>query len=608
MAPVPSKVARLVAILAIISAFSVASGYMIFTVEGNATATIVQPRFGHPARGPVTAGPGLNRSTFLNESITVWVGPDPVESPVPLAWLDAANWAVALVPSVMPSANCTPLVVESVHPGINQDVLFGGGMDVNPIFPTALGITCTVPGDIPPVLHDLVIGFKTPLTVEGQRNGSVDMVARVGDWRGPRGSASQNPVTGNQPFVLKEKNAVSFPWIHDARSADASGKIVDGNAVQPFTVMHVTDTHYYNQPNTWMAFNDLWEVDASVIAPDVIVLSGDVMEHNEKPEEAGAYQYELARARLGALHLPVIMLSGNHDNYNLGPWRHYFGPLFSASRVDDLTIVAFDSTLPIGPGILQWIDARSNPATPGAPVLLSCHYNPDPSYFQSGWMGIGTMMIRKGTTAILTGHTHTDLVGSIPRLHQALHDNLAFLLDYSMRQLVELLEQALANQSYDDPLLLNTRSIAKRSGVVLNPFGNATLDYPGYRILTFTGNAMSNFTYDHDGDGTRDPQISFPSGMFRVERVSDPGLGTDPAANATWALNNTGTESLRTARAIFELPAPPASHAWALDSASVTAGAWMRASITNGTHWWFDIRVPASKNAVTTVRLTPVVA
>jgi predicted phosphodiesterase len=520
---------------------------------------------------------------------------------------------VALVPSVMPTANCTPLLVDNVFTGQNQIVLFGGGMDVNPTFPTALGITCKIPASTAPVLYDLAIGFKTIITPKIQHEGGIDLIPHIGSWRGSVGSGSSGLFTGSIPFLLTEPNAISIPWQYDAFSSDGM-KTYGGKAVKSFTIMHVTDTHYDPTQLNWMQNNSLWENDSSVIDPDVILFSGDLMENPGASDSHGAAQYDTAYARLTGLNSPIVMVSGNHDNRNLGLWKHYFGPLFSSTRFDDVKVVGFDSSLPVGSGILDWIDQEASLAVPGGPVLLMCHYNIDPSYFQSGWVGIADMMIQKNLTAILVGHTHSDMVGSVARLRDTIFSNAGLLLDGGERALMDKVEAELetTNQtiSYLHPIrdaqILMTRTASKRGDTIV-PVQNFTeqqLTYSGYRLATIQDNLVSNYTYDLDGDGIRDPQVSFPSGLFRTSVIKDASIGTSTSAGATWILNNTGNENLRAARAIFLIPNAPANYHWNLVSGNLTS-AFIRTRITNGTHWWIDARVPSTRHSIVSLKIVP---
>jgi len=605
-----SKKSRAIASIAIIIAFAATGIYMVFTVNTQATATLVYPRLGSPMRGPPSPG---NGSGYLTDAVTFWVAPDPAESSIPSEWLDKSNWNVALVPAVMPTANCTTLLVDSVFKGQNQLVLFGGGMDVNPTFPTALGITCKIPANTAPILYDLAIGFKTIITPALQQEGGIDLIPHLGSWRGPRGSGSSGLFTGSISFLLTEPNAISIPWQYDALSSDGM-KTYGGKAVKPFTIMHVTDTHYDPTQLNWMHNDSLWENDSSVIDPDVILFSGDLMESPGASDSHGAAQYDTAYAHVTGLNRLIVMVSGNHDNRNLGLWKHYFGPLFSSTRFDDVKVLGFDSSLPIGSGILAWIEQEASHVVPGGPVLLMCHYDIDPSYFQSGWVGIGDMMIQKNMTAILVGHTHYDMVGGVEKLRDTIFSNPDLLLGAGERDLVNKVKSELetTNQTTSylhpirEPQILMTRTASKEGGTFahVQNFTEQQLTYSGYRLATIQNDLVSNYTYDLDGNGVRDPQVSFPVGLFRTSMIEDANIGSSTSAGATWILNNTGNENLIAARATFLVPNAPANYHWNLLGGNLTT-AFIRTRITNGTHWWIDARVPSTRHSIVSLNIVP---
>jgi hypothetical protein len=270
--------------------------------------------------------------------------------------------------------------------------------------------------------------------------------------------------------------------------------------------------------------------------------------------------------------------------------------------------------VPIGSSTLNWMTEEATPIVPGGPVFLMSHYNIDPSYMQSAWMGISDMMVDKNLTGIFVGHTHSDLVGSIVKLRDALFNNVGRLIeggeDEYMNVLTDILETTNATTSYlypiREPQILMARTAAKNGDTIMpvNNFTPAQLRYSGYRIVDISRNLASNYTYDLDGDGVRDPQVSFPVGMFRVSRVDDAGLGTLTTAGTKWWLNNTGNEALRAARATFLLPNAPTGYHWDLAAGNMTT-AYIRTQITNGTHWWIDARVPSAARSVVSLRIEP---
>jgi hypothetical protein len=135
-------------------------------------------------------------------------------------------------------------------------------------------------------------------------------------------------------------------------------------------------------------------------------------------------------------------------------------------------------------------------------------------------------------------------------------------------------------------------------------FGNVT--YPGYRKISIVNNQAWNYTYDLNGDGIRDGQVSTPSGRYRVIYSEDIGIGINPTAGIYWILSNYGTDYLPAARAIFTVPQPPVGMHWDLNIQNKTAGAYIRTQISNNTHIWIDARVPVTPLTNMTLRLEPI--
>ena len=94
------------------------------------------------------------------------------------------------------------------------------------------------------------------------------------------------------------------------------------------------------------------------LEPDVVVISGDLTSHGFKPE------YELAKQYIDTIKCEsLVVIPGNHDSRNVGyvHFEEMFGERNSVLRLDDITIVAVDSTEPdldngqIGRGRYRWI-------------------------------------------------------------------------------------------------------------------------------------------------------------------------------------------------------------------------------------------------------------
>ena len=161
-------------------------------------------------------------------------------------------------------------------------------MDVSNLYSSAIAIECQIPADVEPVLYNLIVGFNHPITQE------MNLKPHPGSWQG-KGSL--------ESFYLFEANAIHIPWIHDPHSSDIYvASTQEGYTVNPFTMMQVTDTHFsyaldYIIPENW-----LWKNDTMILSPDVIVLSGDLMDQPATYNE----EYELAYNEIVSLHMPIM--------------------------------------------------------------------------------------------------------------------------------------------------------------------------------------------------------------------------------------------------------------------------------------------------------------
>ncbi|HSB54094.1 MAG TPA: phosphodiesterase, partial [Gemmatimonadales bacterium] len=117
--------------------------------------------------------------------------------------------------------------------------------------------------------------------------------------------------------------------------------------------------------------------------PDVVIVTGDIVDLG-LPEE-----YELARAALARLTLPVLVLPGNHDErgHCRAALGHCLGEVLGPdclAYVDDrfpVRIVALDSVIPmrgegrLGAPQLEWL-ARTLAAGAARPTVVALHHPP----------------------------------------------------------------------------------------------------------------------------------------------------------------------------------------------------------------------------------------
>src|SRR5256714_8435847 len=104
--------------------------------------------------------------------------------------------------------------------------------------------------------------------------------------------------------------------------------------VRPFTIIQLSDLHCGQQ----FFLPHLLEraiAETNELAPDVVVISGDLTSHGFKDE------YTLAQRYLEQVGCEsVVVIPGNHDSRNVGDvhFEELFGSRNFGLRIDDVTI------------------------------------------------------------------------------------------------------------------------------------------------------------------------------------------------------------------------------------------------------------------------------
>ena len=152
---------------------------------------------------------------------------------------------------------------------------------------------------------------------------------------------------------------------------------------------------------------------------DLVVISGDVA-NSGLPEE-----YAHAKALLGGLQIPYVVIPGNHDKRvamgEVFPGDSAGGSFNATRRVSDLDILLIDSTVPgaaygeLDTPTLAWLDAALA-AAPTRPALLFLHHPP----FDSGITYMDAIKLRNADAlaALLQRHPRALLVAA-GHLHRA---------------------------------------------------------------------------------------------------------------------------------------------------------------------------------------------
>src|SRR5436853_5593490 len=129
---------------------------------------------------------------------------------------------------------------------------------------------------------------------------------------------------------------------------------------RPFTIVQLSDLHCGQQ----FFLPHLLEraiAETNELAPDVVVISGDLTSHGFKDE------YTLAQRYLEQVECEsVVVIPGNHDSRNVGyvHFEELFGTRHQVVQREGVTIVAVDSTEPdldhgqIGRGRYRWIEEQ----------------------------------------------------------------------------------------------------------------------------------------------------------------------------------------------------------------------------------------------------------
>ena len=182
---------------------------------------------------------------------------------------------------------------------------------------------------------------------------------------------------------------------------------------RPFTIVQLSDLHCGQQfflPN--LLERAVSEVND--LAPDVVVVSGDLTSHGFKDE------YALAKGYLEEIECAsIVVIPGNHDSRNVGyvHFEELFGERNSVLRLGATTIVAVDSTEPdldngqIGRGRYRWIEEQFAEAEDLKVFVLHHHLLPVPgtgrerNIVNDAGDALECLQ-RSGVDLVLCGHKH----------------------------------------------------------------------------------------------------------------------------------------------------------------------------------------------------------
>ncbi len=563
--------------LVIVLISSVIAGFYILPIK-NARAILTSPRLGVPLRGPAVRG--INGTADTVGQIKIQLAIEPLDISIPQIWFDHSKWDVLLVPSILREGVSFSLAVQSVESIKNPSIFISEGLDTSQIYQNGIALVCDIQDSLPPLLYDIIIGFDAADSQIQQYLSNYQ--PKPGSWKSSDGVYRSS-------FIISEPSCMYFPWFYDAESFEGEKVYANQYKVNPFSILHVTDTHYTPDQPSILGNNSGWEQDSRVLAPELIIISGDLMENPAKE----ITEYDVAYQRMINLGSPVLITSGNHDQKNLGPWAHYFGSSFGSLIWSDVKIVFMTNILPIGTSVFEYLDNQFK-ENPKSVNLFTFHYPPEPNYAGASWLSLIQMALSNDVDAILAGHMHIDAVAPIEALMtlSTINDGRAGLL----RTIASLSEQKEYLGPITRPYLILTRSASKPSGSITEYLTVANEDdilgYSSYRRLVIQNNKVLNFTYDYNNSGVRDAHNSIPVGRFNWTIVKDPNFGTDPTAKAYISLINNLNEYIPAARIPVIFEKAPIGKIWNPVSSNSTNGVYVRTSISNSNYTWMDVRVP----------------
>jgi 3',5'-cyclic AMP phosphodiesterase CpdA len=191
------------------------------------------------------------------------------------------------------------------------------------------------------------------------------------------------------------------------------------------TVAHISDPHLgspYFVPNLMNRVI----VELNELAPDVVVVSGDLTTEGYRPE----YKAWLAYAE--RIEAPLLTVPGNHDSRNVG-YVHFedlIGPRMWSRDVEGVRIVGVDSSEPdlnegrIGRVHYPWITQEFHDDAALKIFVLHHHLLPIPGTGRerSTVTDAGDLLevlIHAGVDVVLSGHKHVPYVWRLEDLYIA---------------------------------------------------------------------------------------------------------------------------------------------------------------------------------------------
>ncbi len=263
-------------------------------------------------------------------------------------------------------------------------------------------------------------------------------------------------------------------------------------------IAHLSDPHLRPRGELYQGLVDSNAMFAAAVghlnaldpAPDVVLLSGDLVDHGT------AEEYAFAREALAAIRPPLLAIPGNHDER--AAFRAAFadhahlppsGPLhFAVNDLGPVRIIGLDVTVPghhhgeMDEVACDWLETTLAQA-PGRPTLVMMHQPP----FESGIGYIDAYNCRGGArlAAILARHRQVErlVCGHIHRFMQLRFGGTLLVTAPSTTTAIALRLAAGARPaSYVEPPALLLHDWREGTGLITHhvPIGTFPGPYPFY--------------------------------------------------------------------------------------------------------------------------------
>ncbi len=194
------------------------------------------------------------------------------------------------------------------------------------------------------------------------------------------------------------------------------------------TILHVSDIHAGAPFRPELA--ELVHFEADELNPDVVVVSGDLVQHEYVD------QYQRARRWLDGFHQPLIVIPGNHDVPFRNPIDRFLRPMEKFRKYvepdpnpffykGDLAVLGLNSTRSftvkggkLGDAELEVVRERLKPLPPNVCRVITAHHHfaPPPGFGSQSVIADAKhaieVMEECDVELILSGHMHVSYIGN----------------------------------------------------------------------------------------------------------------------------------------------------------------------------------------------------